>query len=96
MTTTPSDDRPDWAAEPEHEYVERTDDHLDEPDPATTPSGNTVRADRSDAEAAHRADRPPTPSEESAADTQELDPQVAESYKEAIERGASVEGEGRI
>jgi len=71
--------------------------HGETPDTArTTPSDDTVDADRRDAAASHAPDRPPTPDEEEAAESQDLDPEVAASYKEAIERGAAVEGEGRI
>ena len=38
----------------------------------------------------------PTAEEERAADSNELDPEVARRNKEAIERGANVQGEGRI
>ena len=55
----------------------------------------TVQADEADAGAAHGADRLPTPEEEAAAPT-EVDPQVAEAYEDAMERGAAVEGEGKI
>jgi hypothetical protein len=82
--------------EAEEEYVERTDESLDNPDPETTPSGETVQADRNDATAAHVADRPATAEEEAIADGLELDPDVAASYKEAAERGAHIEGEGKI
>ena len=61
---------------------------------ATTP--DTVEADEIDAGAAHRADRMPTPAEEAAADGNQLDPDVAEAYEEAMERGANVKGEGEI
>ena len=54
-----------------------------------------VRADEADANTAHDADRPPAPEEEAAAPTA-VDPQVAEAYEEAIERGAGVKGEGQI
>ena len=64
-------------------------------DPDAT-SADTVKADESDAEAPHRADRMPTPAEEAAADGNELDPDVAEAYEEAMERGANVKGEGEI
>jgi len=64
-------------------------------DPDVTPS-ETVRADESDARAAHTADRLPTPEEEAAADSNELDPAVAEAYEKAMERGANVKGEGEI
>ena len=65
--------------------------------PETTDlSSETRKADQADARAAHEADRAPTEREERVADAQDLDPKVAESYKEAAERGADVEGEGRI
>jgi hypothetical protein len=56
---------------------------------------NTVEADRQDATTQGHADRPPTPEEEAAAPTS-LDPEAAKAYKEAIERGANVPGEGQI
>lgn len=59
-------------------------------------SDQTQQADEHDATAAHQADRMPTPEEEKIADELELDPKVAESYKEAAERGANVKGEGEI
>lgn len=59
-------------------------------------SSETRDADQADASAAHEADRPPTEDEERVADAQDLDPKVAESYKEAAERGADAKGEGRI
>ncbi len=58
-------------------------------------SDETVNADEADASAPHDADRPPTPDEEAAAPT-EVDPQVAEAYEDALERGANVKGEGQI
>ncbi len=64
-------------------------------DPSAT-NPETVEADERDAQAAHRADRPPTPEEEAVAERTELDPEVAEAYKEAAERGANVKGEGQI
>lgn len=42
------------------------------------------------------ADREPTPEEAARAEELDVDPDVAESYEEAIERGAAQEGEGRI
>lgn len=57
----------------------------------------TVDEDERDARAAHRADRPPTPEEEALADGHdEVAPESATAYKEAIERGARVKGEGQI
>ena len=38
----------------------------------------------------------PTPEEEKIADSLEVDPEVAEAYEDAIERGAKVKGEGKI
>lgn len=65
-------------------------------DPDTTPSDDpaTTAAER-DAQAPHDGDRAPTPDEERAAPT-EVDPDVAEAHREAIERGANVRGEGQI
>ena len=65
------------------------------PDTASSVGDATVRSDEADAVAAHAADRPPTPDEESAAPT-EVDPAVAEAYEDAMERGAAVRGEGQI
>jgi hypothetical protein len=59
-------------------------------------SDETKAADRSDAQAEHRADRMPTPDEERKAEQHELSPDAAESYKEMAERGANQQGEGRI
>ncbi len=61
-----------------------------------TTSPQTVQADESDARAAHQADRMPTPEEEAAAERNRLDPDVAQAYGEAVERGANVQGEGQI
>jgi hypothetical protein len=65
------------------------------PDPDTTDEA-TRQVDEEDAQAAHGADRMPTPEEERIADELELDPDVAEAYEDAIERGANVKGEGQI
>ena len=65
----------------------------DEPD--TIPSDETLEADRKDASAAHEPDRPASPDEEADAPG-EVDPKAAEAYKEAMERGAAVKGEGQI
>jgi hypothetical protein len=56
----------------------------------------TQEVDERDAHAKASADRMPTEEEERLAEQHELDPEVAESYKDAAERGAKVEGEGRI
>ena len=83
--------------EAEQEYKELQDTEYADPDaPNTFPDGGTVKADRRDAAADHQADRMPTPEEERLADEQPLDPDVAEAYESALERGASVKGEGEI
>jgi hypothetical protein len=75
--------------------------------PPTDPSGSddlpvdvtesTIEADEHDAEAAHVADRPPTEQEEHDAEQAgAVPPESAEAYREAIERGAKVKGEGAI
>ena len=57
----------------------------------------TVAADERDATVAHDADRAPTADEEVEAERRDdLPPAAAEAYKEAIERGAAVKGEGQI
>jgi hypothetical protein len=64
--------------------------------PPTTPDRDTIREDRASLGEAHDADRPPTPEEEAAAEEAgDVDPAVAKSYKEAMERGAAQEGEGK-
>lgn len=60
----------------------------------TRPEEETEDAEEEDARAAHEADREPTPEEEEAAEQNELDPEVAANYKEALETGAQVKGEG--
>jgi hypothetical protein len=64
-------------------------------DPDVT-AAETVEADERDARAEHRADRMPTAEEEAVAERTTVDPDVARAYEEANERGAAVEGEGRI
>jgi hypothetical protein len=83
--------------EPEQEYVERNDDEWRDPaSPNTFPSGETVEADRRDADRHGSADRPPTAAEAKAAEGLEVDAHVADSYRAAMERGANVKGEGEI
>jgi len=65
-------------------------------DDHTEVSDATREAEREESEAPHRADRPPTPDEESVADSRSVDPEVKEHYEEMMETGAEVEGEGRI
>jgi len=62
----------------------------------TRPSAETRAAEAAEARSAHDPDRAPTPEEEKAADEQKLDPAVAKRAREAAERGAAQEGEGRI
>lgn len=72
-------------------------------EPASNPHGTgdapispeTADSDQRDAHAVHEADRGPTDAEAEAAPT-EVDPDVAQSYKAATERGAAVKGEGQI
>jgi len=65
--------------------------------PPTTPDKDTIAEDRADVQHDHGADRMPTPEEEEAAERHgPTDPQAADAYKEAIERGAATEGEGRV
>ncbi len=59
------------------------------------PSDQATTPDEADANAAHEADRPPTPEEEAAA-PRDAKPAVSEAYEAAIERGAKVQGEGQI
>ncbi|MET0726967.1 MAG: hypothetical protein ABWZ76_01580 [Acidimicrobiales bacterium] len=64
--------------------------------PPTTPDKTTIREDRAAVGAHHRADRMPTPEEEAAAERAgDLDAGTTARYKEALERGAAQEGEGR-
>jgi hypothetical protein len=46
--------------------------------------------------ATHTADRPPTPEEEAAAESNTLDPDVARHEREMGKIGAEVKGEGEI
>ena len=62
----------------------------------TRPDAATTGTEEDEAQAEHSADRPPTPEEEAAAEKNEPDPEVAEHYREAIETGAEVQGEGEV
>ena len=68
----------------------------------TEPDDGTREAERSDAGRSYKADRPPTPEEDAAADREreETDAddreKVAEHYEEMTELGAHVKGEGEI
>ena len=67
-----------------------------EPETGGAVSEATREVDRRDGAKHGKADRMPTADEERAADKLELDDDVAENYKEAIETGANVKGEGQI
>lgn len=67
-----------------------------EPESGGAVSEATRAVDRRDGAQQGKADRMPTPDEERAADELELDDEVAKNYKEAIETGANVKGEGQI
>lgn len=63
----------------------------------TRPNRATRAAEADDEQASAHADDLPTPDEEAAAERGRVDdPEAAEAYKEAIERGARQKGEGRI
>jgi hypothetical protein len=49
-----------------------------------------------EASAAHSADRPPTPEEEAAAESNVPDPEVVEHEREMGKIGVEVKGEGQI
>jgi len=72
-------------------------------DEEAVPDEGTRAAEHNEANEPHQADRMPSSSEEAAADAARKDPavagdpaDVAEHYQEMTERGARVEGEGRI
>ena len=67
-----------------------------EPETGGAVSEETREVDRRDGAKQGKADRMPTPDEERVADKLELDDDVAKNYKEAIETGANVKGEGQI
>jgi hypothetical protein len=56
----------------------------------------TREAERREAQMPADAGPEPTPEEAEAADRNTVDPEVAKAEKEATERGARVQGEGRI
>ncbi|HEY5013602.1 MAG TPA: hypothetical protein VIK61_12985 [Acidimicrobiia bacterium] len=60
------------------------------------PSDATREFESEDAHTEAGADRAPTSDEEKSAETNELDPKVAEHYEEMAERGANQQGEGRL
>jgi hypothetical protein len=63
----------------------------------TEPSASTEETEQDDARVHSGPDRMPTPEEEEAAERAgALEPDVAENYEDALERGARQRGEGRI
>ena len=67
-------------------------------DPAELVTDETRDAEADDATVIARADRPPTPEVEAAAEESaaDVDPDVGEHYQEMAEKGAHVKGEGAI
>ena len=66
-------------------------------DERTRPDNVTRETEAEDARVRAASDDPPTKEEEDAAARAEpLDAEAAAAYKEALERGADQEGEGRI
>src|SRR4051794_24488830 len=61
----------------------------------TNPSGATRDAEKAAAGHAHDAGRAATEDEERLADSNTVDPRVAQHEREMLERGASQRGEGR-
>lgn len=62
----------------------------------TTPDTATREAERREATMSASPGKMPTPEEERAAEENDVDPAVAATEKEATERGARQQGEGRI
>ncbi len=66
-------------------------------DSPTRPSDETRKEEARDEQVTASADETPTSDEEAAAERAgEADEETSRSYKEAIERGAHQEGEGRL
>lgn len=62
----------------------------------TNPSRATREEEEREAQAQAGAPQAPTPEEEEAADSNRLEPEVAEHEREMNERGAHQHGEGRL
>jgi hypothetical protein len=62
----------------------------------TNVSKETREAERREAQMPADAGPEPTPEEAEAAERNTVDPDVAKAEKEATERGANLQGEGRI
>lgn len=65
--------------------------------PPTTPDKDTIKEDRSALDQEHEPDRAPTSDEEAAAakSAATADTDVAEHYKDMLEKGAAQQGEGK-
>ena len=73
-----------------------SDKKKDDRDAVARVSDETKAAERREATMPADAGGEPTPEEAAAAEQNELDPQVAKSNQEALERGANARGEGRV
>jgi len=63
----------------------------------TRPTSTTCEAEAADAQVHAAPDEMPSPEDEEAAERAPAEsPEVSENYREAIERGARQEGEGRL
>lgn len=62
----------------------------------TEVSPATRQAEREEAAVAHVPDRPPTAEEDAAVNDEPVDQSTCQHYQEMAERGANLEGEGRI
>jgi hypothetical protein len=62
----------------------------------TNPDSATREEEAREARTPAGAPQQPTPEEERAADSNKLDPEVAEHEREMGERGANQQGEGRL
>ena len=65
-------------------------------DEMTRVSDATRQEERREATLSADAGRGPTPEEAEAAERNDVDPEVARTNKDAVERGANVRGEGRV
>jgi hypothetical protein len=79
---------------PRRSHAMADDDTRTDPDELADEA--TTQADERDSHAVGRADRMPTPEEERRADELELDPEVAEHYREMTATGRDLKGEGRV
>lgn len=76
---------------------DRTADNNETPgDELARLSDQTRQEERREATTSASAGRGPTPEEAEAAERNDVDPEVARNNKEAVERGATVRGEGQL